>query len=45
MKLYFAWANENEAFNPDIHALTDGEILSLSLKLFYFELTFTIFLY
>lgn len=31
MKLYFAWANENEAFNPDIHALTDGEILSLSL--------------
>ena len=31
MKLYFAWANENEDFNPDIHALTDGEIFSLSL--------------
>lgn len=31
MKIYFAWIDENEDFNPDIHALTDGEIFSLSL--------------
>ncbi|MBL9029556.1 MAG: hypothetical protein JNK42_03675 [Caedimonas sp.] len=31
MKLYFAWVDEREDFNPLRHALTDGEIFSFSL--------------